>query len=579
MKRSYFLTKRQRYDDLKAQLDADYNTFRPQYQELNDYFLPTRGRFQLSMDSNRGDKRNNKIIDPTGYLCARTLGSGMHAGITSPARPWKRLSTSNPALAEVGPVREWLDIVDQEMTTYFLRSNLYNVLPVSYVDLGVFGTAAIFMDKDKDTIANFMSFPLGSYRIARNFRGQVNVFFREYRLTVRQLIEEFGNVDPVTGEPDMSVFSQQVKNLYDKEQFETWVEICWVIEPNDRFNPNMLDAKFKRFSSCWYERGSSEVNSDGESKFLRESGFDFFPVLVLRWQVTGQDVYGTDCPGMIALGDNKQLQHGEKKGARAIDKMIDPALKASANLKKTRASIVSGDITYLEEPTDVFEAVHKVEINISHLDAKQEQIRGRLKKSFMTDVFMPFLNDERNQPRTALEVSQIGQERLLAVGPVLERIDEDGLNLLIDNMFFLMNEAGLIPPAPPELQGQALKVEFISIMASAQKATGLQSLDSLLRVATALNALDPSVLQKFDAHEYMDQYADGLGVSPRVIRSDDKVAEMQAQAQQAQQQAQTLANVGQVAKTAKDLSQADTSNPSLLSSLLEQAKAGQIVPQ
>ncbi len=130
---------------------------------------------------------------------------------------------------------------------------------------------------------------------------------------------------------------------------------------------------------------------------------------------------------MISLGDNKQLQHGERRGAQAIDKMINPALKASASLKKTRASIVSGDITYLEDMNDKFEAVHEVRIDMSHLDAKQEQIRGRINKSFFTDVFLPFLNDDRAQPRTALEVSHIGEERLLAVGPVLERINEDGL--------------------------------------------------------------------------------------------------------------------------------------------------------
>lgn len=575
---SYFLTKRQRYDDLKAQLDADYNSFRHQYKELNDYFLPTRGRFVLSTDSNRGDKRNGKIIDPTGYLAARTLSSGMQAGVTSPARPWKRLSTPDPAMAEVGPVRNWLDVVDQRMTTFFLRSNLYNVLPVSYGDLGVFGTAATMMEKDPDTVANFMSFPLGSYRIARNFRGQVNVFYREFRMTVRQLISKFGRNDTETGVPDWSVFSVAVRNMYERGQYENWVEVAHMIEPNPDFNPRRLEAKYKRFSSCYYERGSTETGSDGQPKFLRESGYDFFPVLVPRWQVTGQDVYGTDCPGMIALGDNKQLQHGERRGSQAIDKMINPAMRASAALKGKTASLLSGDITYLEDMNDKFEAAHDVRIDISHLDAKQEQIRGRIKRCFYEDLFLAIIESDRRQV-TATEIAEKKEEKLLALGPVLEQLNQDVLNPLIDNMFFLMNEMGFIPPAPPELQGMPLKVEYISIMAQAQKAIGLASLDSLLRMATACNALDNTAMQKLDIHEYMDQYADALGTSSRIMRSDDQVqaiATAQAQAVQKQQQMEALTNA---AGAAKDLSQADMGKDSALSRLTDAAKAGQLAPQ
>lgn len=578
MEKSFFLSKRQQYDDMKAQLDIDFATFRPQYMELNDYFLPTRGRFILSMDSNRGDKRNNKIIDPTGYLAARTLSSGMQAGVTSPARPWKRLTTPDPDLAEFGPVRDWLEVVDQRMSTFFLRSNLYNVLPVSYGDLGVFGTAATFMDKDAQNVANFMSLPLGSYRIARNFRGQVNVFYREFRMTVRQLISHFGRKDAESGMPDWSVFSQQVRNLYDRGQYETWIEVCHIIEPNPDFNPRRMEAKYKRFFSCHYERGAFEMKNYNEPKFLRESGYDFFPLLIPRWQVTGQDVYGTDCPGMISLGDNKQLQHGEKRGAQAIDKMINPALKASASLKKTKASIVSGDITYLDDFNDKFEAVHEVRIDLSHLDAKQEQIRGRIKRSFYEDLFLALTESDRRQI-TATEIAERKEEKLLALGPVLEQLNQDVLNPLIENMFFLMNEAGLIPPAPPELQGMPLRVEYISIMAQAQKMIGISSLDNLLRMATAVNTLDPTAVQKLNVHEYMDQYADALGTSSRIMRSDDQVQAIAQQQALAVQKQQKMEAITQAAGAARDLSQADMSKDSALTRLTEQAKAGALTQQ
>lgn len=569
-----YLSKRQRLHLLKADLDLDYQSFYLQYKDLNDFFMPSRGRFVLSQDSNRGDRRNTKIIDNTGYLSARTLASGMQAGVTSPARPWKRLTTPDPGLAEFGPVREWLDIVDQRMSTFFLRSNLYNVLPTAYGDLGVFGTAAIFMDKDFETVTRFKSFPIGSYRIAKDDRGRVNVFYREFRMTVRQLINTFGRKDE-GGKADFSIFSKHVIDMYNKGNYEAWVEVCHVIEPNEDYNPRALSSKFKKFHSCYYERNCSD---DDENKYLRESGYDYFPVLVPRWQATGQDVYATDCPGMAALGDNKQLQASEKRYAQAIDKLTNPPLKGSAGLKNSRVSLQSGDINWMEDPNDKLEAVHEIRIDLSHLGLKQEELRGRIKKAFFEDVFLPILENPRAD-RTATEVNQIKDERMLAMGPVLEQLNQDVLDPLIDNQFFEMVEAGMIPPAPKELQGMPLKVEYISIMAQAQKLVGIGGMDRLLQMASAIAALSPNspqALSKIDLHQYIDEYADSLGIPPKIVRSDDKVEEiLQGQAQAAQQQ-QSVQTIGELSGAAKNLSQTDMESDNALTRLLDQANAGQL---
>lgn len=571
----YFLSKRQQYEDLRAQLDTDYKSFEPQYRDLNDYFLPTRGRFILSQDSNRGDRRNHKIYDPTGYLSARTLASGMQAGVTSPARPWKRLTTPDPELAEFGPVREWLDVVNQRMSTYFLRSNLYNVLPTAYGDLGVFGTAAIFMDKDAENVSNFMSYPIGSFRIAKDFRGRVNVFHREFRMTVRQLIDHFGRQNEY-GRPDWSIFSENVKKLYNRGQYETWVDVCHLIHPNPDYNPKKLEARFKKFKSCYYEKAAGDPKGK-EDIFLRESGYDYFPVLVPRWQVTGMDVYGTDCPGMVAIGDNKQLQHGERRAAQAIDKMINPPMKASSGLKTTKASIVSGDITYLEDMNDRFEAAHEIRLDLSHLNAKQGEVRERIRRAFFEDLFLMLATSDRRD-YTATEIMERKEEKLLALGPVLEQLNQDVLDPLIDNQFLLMQEAGLIPEAPQEIEGEQLKVEYLSIMAQAQKLVGIGGMDRLLGTLIQTAGVDPSVLKKFDTHQFIDEYADALGTPSRVIRSDEKVEELIKMEQEAAAKQAGLQNLTELSTAAKNLSQADMEKDSALSRLTSQANAGQLVP-
>ena len=184
-------SKRQKYERLRAQLENERATFETQWRDLNDYILPRRARFFVS-DSNKGDRRNLKILDTTPTLAARTLRAGMMSGVTSPARPWFRLTVPDLDMSESGPVKSWLHDVTSRMNTVFIRSNLYNVLPIGYGDLGVFGTAAIFHEEDFKDVMRFYSFPIGSYMIANNSKGQVDVFIREFRMTVRQIITKFG---------------------------------------------------------------------------------------------------------------------------------------------------------------------------------------------------------------------------------------------------------------------------------------------------------------------------------------------------------------------------------------------------
>jgi hypothetical protein len=563
-----YLTKRQKLDIQAADMDRDYKTFEPQYRDLNDYFLPSRGRFWLG-DTNRGDRRNHKILDNTGYLAARTLIAGMQSGLTSPAKEWRRLTTNDPELAEYGPVREWLDSVNRRMTSYLLRGNFYIASANGYGNVGTFGTACTFMDPHPETMAWFHSFPVGSFRIATDYRGRVNVFRLEFQMTVKQLVDEFGEYDPKTGRAMWERFSKYVKTQWDKGQYHTWIDVCHVVQPNEEYIPGHFDSKYKRFASCFYEK-NCEKTEDGE-RYLREKGYDFFPAMAPRWSVTGMDAYGTDCPGMASIGDNKQLQHGERKAARAIDKMIDPAMTASADLKNSRASLVSGDITFLDDAARSFyKPAHDVRIDISHLDQRQEFCRQRIKKAYYEDLFLMLAESDRRE-FTATEIVERKEEKLLVLGPVTEQLNIDQNDPLTDNMFYLMNEAGVIPPAPEELQGMPLKVEYISTMAQAQKLVGIGNLDRLLQMSSAILQVNPASAAKIDFDQIIDEYADALGTSPRVVRSDEKVAEIRAaqeQAMKAQQQAEAITAL---TGAAKNLSQSDMGGDNALTRLAGQA--------
>ena len=396
--------RRQRYELLRSQMELERSSFISHWRDLSEHILPRRSRF-FTGDVNRGDRRSSKIIDSTATLAQRTLRSGMMAGVTSPARPWFRLTTGDPDLSENGAVKEWLHAVTQRMETVFLRSNLYNSLPTLYGDIGVFGTAAMLVEEDADAVIRTYVFPVGSYMLANSDRFKVEVFIREFQMTVRQLVEKFGGAERGAG-IDWSRFSTAVHGLHEAGQMEAWIDVCHAIAPNPEFDPERLEAKYKRFHSCYFERGGSGTRTgnfalDGfeQDRFLSESGYDLFPVLCPRWETAGGDVYGTTCPGMDALGDIRQLQTGERRGAQAIEKMVNPPMVGPSELRTSRASLLPGDITYLNEREGMkgFRPAHEVDPHIQELEGKQAQVRERIRRAFFEDLFLMLAISDRRQ--------------------------------------------------------------------------------------------------------------------------------------------------------------------------------------
>jgi len=576
-------SRRQEFELLRAQMENERSSFEGHWRDLGDFILPRRTRFFVQ-DSNRGDRRTKRIIDSTATLAVRNLAAGMMGGVTSPARPWFRLSTPDPDLAEIESVKLWLSTVTRRMTTVFLRSNLYQTLPITYKDMATFATSAIFFEEDFDEVFRTYPLAIGSYMLANDEKLRVRVFFREFRMTVRQLIEKFGDLDEAGQPKNFDNFSHNVESQWRNNHKETWIEVNHVVMPNKNFDPDKMESKFKKYISVYYERGTSYsgaasfINPDDDN-FLSEKGYDVFPVLAPRWEVTGEDIYGTDCPGMTALGDIRQLQLVERRIMQALSKMVNPPMKGPSVLKTITASILPGAITYVDERegSKGFSPVHEVDPRIAEIERKQDQTRERISRAFYEDLFLMLARTDRREI-TAREVEEKHEEKLLALGSVLERLNQDLLDPLIDLVFDMMNRQGMIPEPPEELQGVDLKVEYISIMAQAQKLAGLASVERLTAFVGQVATFDQTVLDKIDRDQLVDEYAEIVGVPPRIVVSDERVAEIRQERAQAEQAAQAAALAQQGAAAAKDLSKAKLDEDSMLSRLTEAAAAGQVVP-
>ena len=73
------------------------------------------------------------------------------------------------------------------------------------------------------------------------------------------------------------------------------------------------------------------------------------------------------------------------------------------------------------------------------------------------------------QPRNEEELLQRNEERLLQLGPPLERVHGEFLSRMVTRTFNQAVNAGIIPPAPEIIQRRNLEVRFISSLAMAQR--------------------------------------------------------------------------------------------------------------
>lgn len=544
---------RNRLDALYSRLVSERSSFDAHWRDVADFLFPRRVRINQPGDRNKGDRRNQNIINSTARFASRTLQSGMHAGLTSPARPWLRITVPDKQLAKRPAVRAWLQEVTNQLLQVFALSNTYNALPTVYGDMGIFGTAAMGLMEDRKDLLRCYNYPIGSYVLGRDARGLVSIFGRELELTVLQVVEEYGlKADGYT--IDWSKLSPTVKALWERSDYESPVTVRWMVLTNPHFNPELAEARFKRFRSCHWETGNTEP------VFLRESGYDEFPILAPRWEVTGEDSYGTDCPGMMAHGDNRQLQGMEKAHGKAVQKSVDPPLQGPASLRTQKTSMLPGDITYVDvrEGMQGLKAVHEIGLNLQHLGLNLEKVEYRIKRAFYEDLFLMLATQDPyrgSAPPTAREVDERHEEKLLALGPVLERTNDELLDPMVDRTFNILLRNGLIPDPPPEIQGSRMQPEYISILAQAQQLVGVVSQDRFLSTLVPLVEVFPEAKAKVKINRIIDNYVEMLGVDVEAIRTDgeaDALVQEAAAQQQASLEAEQAKNVAQAMKAGSE---------------------------
>lgn len=550
-------------DRLRA-LSREAEEWKPLWKEISQQIKPTRGWFD-NLEPNQARVINHKtMLDGRPSRAARVLAAGLASGLMSPARPWFRLGLADKDLMKFQPVKEWLTDVRNRQLAVFAGSNVYGVGHSDFEELGVFGTGVMFIGEDFRDVIRARNYTAGTYFLGTGHDGRVNAFGREYQMSVGQMVAEFG----------MDSVSEQVRRLYQDGKVDNWRKIAHLVEENDERVSGYADFRNMAYRSVQWEQGS-----EGDQKSerpLRASGFEEFPFLGTRWDLTTpSDVYGRG-PGTEALGDCKMLQKMQRDKLLLLDKLADPPVSADAGVDGEINTLPGGvSRSSSMTPNAGVRAAYQVDPRLEELRLTINETKRDIDETFYVDLFKLISNEQNIQPRSATEIVEKVGERLTQIGPVLERVESEKLDPLIARTYAIMDRAGMIPPPPEELQGMDITPEYISPLAQAQREVGLSGLRSHVAFVTEMAQTNPAVLDTLDYDAASQEHGEMSGVAPRVIRSPEEVAEIREARAQAEAQAAQAEAMQNAAKAAKDLGAAQLGEGNALEAITETAPAAQ----
>lgn len=522
-------------------LRAERTPWEAVWRELSDFFLPRRYLWLLTdKETKSAGIRNRRLLDSTSILALRTLGTGMMNGITSPARPWFSLGEMGAPVSET-VAREkaiWFEEAARIMLDVMSMTNFYNALGILYHEWPCFGTAGIGIYENDETVFHTTNYALGEFYIECDFDGRVIGFGREFVKTVAQVVETFGieNCSPAT----------QADFRAGGVRFQNPVRITHFTEPNSG-----LVRRSAKFQDLYWE------TSRTDGSLLRITPLDEFPHIIARWETYGSDYYGSS-PCLDALPDVAQLQQLIKRRAQGLDKVVSPPMLYNRTLANRPKSTLPGGETYVSgsDLTAGARPLYQIAIPFAELNLDIQATKTSIREVLFNDLFKMISSLET--VRSATEIDARREEKLILLGPVLERFFSEALTPAIRRIFNICRRRGLLPQEPASLAGSEIEIHYSGILSDALRAVGTAPIERYLQVLGNMAAIYPDdVLDVPDMEEILREYGDAIGLKTKLQRSREDVAQRRQQREQ-QRSVQEAAVAGEaLVGGAKQLSETD----------------------
>jgi hypothetical protein len=526
----------------KGKLKAQRGTWETHWQDLSNFVLPNEADFNLKRS--KGDKRTTLVYDSTGIHANEMLAAGLHGMLTNPASNWFSLRVKNDSqgTGSGSEAKQWLeDTTNAVMAEISAPSVAFpSHIHEYYLSLCSIGTACMFVGEPSTREGiSFRAIHIDEIFIAENADGIIDTVFRSFKMTIRQIVQKWGEES----------LSPRIKRMYEKQEFDKEIELLHCVYPRDDVDKGKRAATMLPVASIYIDEKEHHV--------LAEGGFDEMPYMVSRWAKTVGEVFGRS-PAMTALPDIKMLQEIMKTTIKAAQKVVDPPLLVPDDGVLGPVRTIPGGLNYYRASSGARIEPLLTGGNIGISYEMMTDLRDRIRTTFFLDQLQ-----FQGAPRmTATEVIERTERTLRLLGPTLGRLQSEFLGPMIERIYGVLSRSGRLPEPPESIAEQELKIEYVSPLARAQRQTETQGIMRTLEFIGPIAGLDPQAAQIIKGADTVRHIAELNGVPPMLLKSNEELmeeAKAQQEAQAAQQQMMQGAQVmdmmqkgANVAKTAGD---------------------------
>lgn len=497
-----------------------------EWRELAEWVIPHRGIFEGEGEADK--PRNAKAINRAAVRSLKRGAAGMTSGMTPASLPWFRYGFRKVEHAEIEGARAFADYVDNLTRLTLQEGGFYQAIHEFNMDLLGFGCALLYAEHnlfaDDAPIMRFECIPTGTYAVALNAEKNLDALVRRVQYSARQMADMFG----------AEALSAATQNKLEKAPFSQ-VEVVHVVRRREQVS-RWQDSLHMPFASYMYEAKAQE----GEG-FLRESGYQEVPYFFTSWE-GGRGLYGTGC-GDDALPDARQIDAMERKKLIGLDKMIDPPMRKPIGFKGRLNTMPGGENAVSREQGEGLLPLYQVNFApaLAAVQTEIQNVMHRIDETLQASLFAAMPLEQRPPGMSATEYLERKREALQLMGPTLAAYEPQVLSKVLRRVARVLDRENLLPPLPAglalvrQIEGLSLDTQFISPIAQAMRQTGAETTRALVADAIALAQVAPSVLDKLDLDQAVDEMATGLGAPGRVVRSDALVARIREERALAQQ--------------------------------------------
>lgn len=541
---------------IASQAKSRFDQVKMTWIDLGSWVMPHRTRWLTAQVP--GARNNHHIVDPTHILAHRSYVAGMLEGNTSAGRPWYRHEAEDPNANDNEAAQFWNDAFNRATRSAFARSNFYDAAARAYGDIGAgFNTAAYWVDELPGPRLYFHNLMPGSYFPVNDAFGEAIMLVREWTMSVKALVERYGRTN-ADGTIDWSNISDSVKRMYETADYGQMIDLRQVTGKNKYFDPSQpVGGENRPWVAMTYEMGTNraqyQTGSETFGDLIEDRGYkdkwlevDYRkrkPFIVPKNTLNANFEYGEDGPTTHAISAIKSLNKKAIAKDMALEQMLKPAMQGPSTLRKNYLTTASNSYLPLDANALAQGGVKPVNQirgeGINAVIGDVMDLRTLVERCYYADYLLYLSRNPKT--RTATETNAIVQEQQLIIGPMLQALNwTHNIPVVEYVMDFVLDEDPYLPEPPPELGGQFMKIEFVSVFAQAQKAADLPSIRQYIESIMGVAQIDPKVLQKVNTDKIADILEDRLFLPAGINNPQEKVDALREQAAKQMERKQML---------------------------------------